>query len=223
MNIKIIAYLLLLSLLIVTAHAVEATQSLNSSIAENNTTTVETLQNSASSNLSEKELSHYMELLGPWSVEFNTSEKLSTEKIHLDAGKDESFLGVKVEGFELWCISLIDSMDHEVGVLTIMNLPRAEVINEETLDSLIDSVMDEFKVNMPAKTALEIEGTNGRQGVGYSSLYKRDIRSAAYPYKPYFDSFYNQDVTKNIIYYADFKDENEYNEVIESLHVERLY
>ncbi|HSD59038.1 MAG TPA: hypothetical protein VLB04_12740 [Methanotrichaceae archaeon] len=223
MNIKTVVHLLSLSLLIVTIQAGEATESLNSSLVETNTTVTETIQNSAYSNLPEKELSHHMELLGPWNVEFNTSEELSTEKIYMDAGKDEGFMGMKLEGLELWGISLIDSMDHEVGALIIMGMPRAVAMNEEELDSLIDSVMSGFKVDVPTKTALEIDGTSGRQGIGYSSSYKRDIRAATYPYKPYYDSFYNQNVTKSIIYYADFKDANEYNEVTGSLHVERLF
>ncbi len=223
MNIKTVVYFLVLLLLIMTAHAAEVIQNLNSSIAENNTTIAETMQNSTYSNLSDKELSHHMELLGPWSVEFNTSEKLSTEKMYMDAGKDEGIMGIKMEGLEMWAISLIDSMDHEVSTLVIMDLPRATVINEEMLDSLIDSVMSGFNVDIPIKTALGIDGTSGRQGEGYSSMYKRNIHVAAYPYKPYYDSFYNQNVSKSIIYFADYKDVNEYNELVGSMHVERLY
>lgn len=223
MNIKMIAHFLLLLLLIATAHAVESTQNPNFSLAENNTTMVTTMQNGAYSNLPEKEQSHHMELLGPWSVEFNTSEKLSAEKMYMDAGKDEGIMGIKMEGLEMWAISLIDSMDHEVSTLVIMDLPRATVINEEMLDSLIDSVMSGFNVDIPIKTALEIDGTSGRQGEGYSAMYKRNIHVAAYPYKPYYDSFYNQNVSKSIIYFADYKDANEYNDLVGSMHVERLY
>jgi hypothetical protein len=221
MNIKIVVRLLSLSLLISAIQAGDAAESLNSSIVETNTT--DTIQNSGYSNLPEKELSHHMELLGPWSVEFNTSEELSTEKMYFDAGKGEGVMGIKLEGLELWGITLIDSMDHEVGALFIMDMPRAVVMNKEDLDGLIDSVLSEFKVDVPTKTDIEIDGARGRQGIGYSSSYKRDIRAATYPYEPYYDSFYNQNVTKSIIYYADLKDANEYNEVARSLHVGRLF
>lgn len=217
---KIIVYLLSLSILIMAGQTVAATQNLGSSLAENNTTLMKTIQNDTNLNPIEKKQSYQMELLGPWTVEFNTSEELYAEKLHLDPS--EGFAGIEMEGFDIWGLSLIDSMDHEVGALMIIDSPRATVVNEETLDDLIDSVLDEFDVVMPAKTAMEIDGTSGRQGVGYSPMYKRDIRSAAYPFQPYYDSFYSQNVSKSLIYYMDLNNENEFSEVISSLHVERL-
>ena len=217
---KIIVYLLSLSILIVASQTVAATQNLSSSLVENNTTLTKTMQNDTNSNQLEKMLFYNMELLGPWTVEFNTSEELYAEKMYLDAG--EGLLGMDIEGFELWGLSFIDSMDHEVAVLMIMDFPRATVMNEVMLDDLIDSVLSEFQVSVPTKTALEIDGTSGRQGVGYSTMYNRDFRAAAYPFKPYYDPFYGQNVSKSLVYYFDLNNEDEFNEVIDSLHVERL-
>ncbi len=194
---------------------------MTSSLLENNTTMAE--QSSIYSNEPAKVSFHTMELLGPWRVEFNSSEKLSNEEFNIDMGENEGVMGMKIEGMELWGMSLIDSMDHEIGVLFIMDMPRATIMNDKMLDDLIDSVLSEFEVDMSAKTALDIDGTSGRRGVGFSSLYNRDIQGVAYRYDPYFDSFYNQNVTKSVIYYTDIRDANEYNDVIESLQVERLY
>jgi hypothetical protein len=223
MTTKLIVYLLSLSIFIMAMQTAEATQSLNSSLVDNNNTTLaKTLQNTDNLNQLQKKLSYHMEILGPWKVEFNTSETLSIEKTYLNGGEGQGLLGMNVEGLELWGLSIIDSMDHEVGALIIMDLPRATVMNDEMLDGLIDSVLSGFKVDMPVKTSLEIDGTGGRQGVGYSSMYKRDLRGASYPFQPYYDSFYNQNVSKSLVYYIDLNNENQFNEVVGSLHIERL-
>ena len=220
MKIKIIVCLLSLSVLIMTLQTVGATQSLNSSFKENNTTLTKTMQDKENLNPLQKKLTHNTEILGPWTVQYNTSEDLSTEKMHIDGSESEALLGMNVEGLDLWGVSLIDNMSHEVGALIVIDLPRATTTNPEMMDDLIKSVLNEFNVNLPTNSGLEIDGTSGRQGVGYSSLYNRDIRVAAYPLKPYYDSFYSQNVSKSLVYYTDLNNENEFNEVISSLHVE---
>jgi hypothetical protein len=155
-------------------------------------------------------------------VKFNTSEKLSLKKQYMSGDDSGSNSGMNIEGLEASGVSLIDDMDHEVGALILIDLPTSMPMEEESLDGLMDSIMSAYKVILPTKTALEIDGTSGRQGVGYSSTYKRDVRLAVYPFKPYYDSFYSQNVSKSIIGYVDLKDAKEYNEVIGSLNVERL-
>ena len=216
-----IVYFFSLSLLILAAMPGGAGQNMTSSLLENNTTMAE--QSSIYSNEPAKVSFHTMELLGPWRVEFNSSEKLSNEEFNIDMGENEGVMGMKIEGMELWGMSLIDSMDHEIGVLSIFDLPRAAMMNDDELDDLIDSTLSGFEVDMSAKTAMDIDGTSGRRGMGFSSPFNRDIQGVAYRYDSNYDSFYNQNVTKSIIYYADLRDANEYNDVIESLQVERLY
>lgn len=171
----------------------------------------------------EKELFPTMEILGPWRVEFNSSEKLSSEEFHFDEENSEEFFGMSIEGMEMWAMGLIDSMEHEVAFLWIMDLERASTTNDEMLDELMDSTLSEFGVDTTTKSTIQIDGNRARSAIGFSSMYNRNIQAFAYSYEPYFDSFYNQNVSKSFIYGIDFREVKEDNDLIESLHVERMY
>ena len=147
-----------------------------------------------------------MEILGPWRVEFNSTEKLSSEEFHLDSENSEYLFGISFEGMDLWGMSLIDSMDHEVAFLGIMEMSRAIVTNDEMLDELMDSTLSELEVDTSIKSTMEIGGNKARRAVGFSSMFNRNIQAFAYSYEPYFDSFFNQNVSKNFIYGFDLRD-----------------
>ena len=217
---KTIVNLLMMSLLAMAALPIGAGQVGVAIPSESNATMA--IANNASIE-PEEELFPTMEILGPWRVEFNTSEKLSTEDFYLDMGGSDIFEGLRMEGLELWGMSLIDSLDHDIAVLGILEMSRATITNDEILDDLMDSTLSEFEVDMSVKSTIQIDGNRARRAVGFSSMYNRNIQAFAYSYEPYFDSFYNQNVTKGIIYGIDFREAKEDNDLIESLHVERMY
>ena len=220
---KTIIYLLAMSFLAMAALQIGTGQIGIAPPSESNETTAMIAKEDSAYIEPEEELFHTMKILGPWRVEFNSTEKLSTEEFYLDMGDSDTFGGLRMEGVELWGMSLIDSMDHDIATLVILETARASITNDETLDELMDSTLSEFKVDTSVKSTMEIDGNRGRRAVGFSTMYNRNIQAFAYSYEPYFDSFYNQNVTKGIIYGIDFRDANEYGDLIDSLHVERLY
>ncbi len=217
---RIIVYLLMMSLLAIAALPTGTGQISATSSPESNATVAKA--DSAYVDPPEN-LFHIMEILGPWKVEFNSTEMLSTEEYHFDMAENEELLGMSMEGLDVWAMALIDSMDHEVALLWITESNRAAVTNEETLDGLMESILSMYDVDASTKSAIDIDGNKARKAVGFSTMYNRSIQAFAYSYEPYFDTFYNQNVSKSLIYGIDFRDVNEYNGLIESLHVENLY
>ncbi len=217
---KTIVNLLMMSLLAMAALPMGAGQVGVAIPSESNATMA--IANNASIE-PEEELFPTMEILGPWKVEFNSTEKLSSEEFHFDEENSEDFFGMSIEGMEMWAMALIDSMDHEIAFLWIMDLDRASTTNDEMLDELMDSTLSGFEVDTSIKSTVEIDGNRARRAVGFSSMYNRNIQAFAYSYEPYFDSFYNQNVSKSFIYGIDFREAKEDNDLIESLHVERMY
>jgi len=220
---KTIVYLLMMLLLAMAALPMGAGQIGAAPPSESNATTATIAKEDSAYMEPEEELFHNMEILGPWRVEFNSTEKLSSEEYHFDMENSEDLFGMSIEGMEMWAMALIDSMDHEVAFLWIMDLDRATTTDDEILDELMDSTLSEFGVDTSIKSTMEIDGNKARRAVGFSSMFNRNIQAFAYSYEPYFDSFYNQNVSKSFVYGVDFRDANEYNDVIESLHAEKLY
>lgn len=217
---KTIVNLLMMSLLAMAALPMGAGQVGVAIPSESNAVTA--IANNASIE-PEEELFHTMEIIGPWRVEFNSTEELSSEEFYMDMTDSRDLIGISFEGVELWGMSLIDSMDHEVVLLWIMDIERATIANDETFDELIDSTLSVFEVDTSIKSTIQIDGNRARRAVGFSSMYNRNIQAFAYAYEPYFDSFYNQNVSKSLIYGMDLRDAKEDNDLIESLHVERMY
>ena len=220
---KTIVYILMMLLLAIAALPICIGQISVAPISESNATTATIAKEDSAYIEPEEELFHTMEILGPWRVEFNSTEKLSSEEFHLDSENSEYLFGISFEGMDLWGMSLIDSMDHEVAFLGIMEMSRAIVTNDEMLDELMDSTLSELEVDTSIKSTMEIGGNKARRAVGFSSMFNRNIQAFAYSYEPYFDSIFNQNVSKNFIYGFDLRDANEYNDVIGSLHLEKMY
>jgi len=152
---------------------------------------------------------NYQESAGSWTVEFNSSQSFSIQKQQLNA-----------ESGSAWMVALDDSAGHEVAGVFLYDFQNLiSTDNTTILDSLIDNLLAAWQVPSSTKSSIWIDGTDGRQGEGYSSTYKRTARAAVYPYKSHYDSFYSQNATKNLVVYGSLQDVTEYNEIINSLHV----
>lgn len=172
---KTIVYILMMLLLAIAALPICIGQISVAPISESNATTATIAKEDSAYIEPEEELFHTMEILGPWRVEFNSTEKLSSEEFHLDSENSEYLFGISFEGMDLWGMSLIDSMDHEVAFLGIMEMSRAIVTNDEMLDELMDSTLSELEVDTSIKSTMEIGGNKARRAVGFSSMFNRNI------------------------------------------------
>ena len=119
-------------------------------------------------------------------------------------------------------VALHDREGHEVGGFVLCDYQNPMTTDNATLDGLIDAFLTGARqIPSSTKSTILIDGTDGHQGEGDSSTYKRTARAAVYPYKSHYDSFFSQNATKNAIVYASLQDLAEYNEIANSLHVTR--
>ncbi len=153
----------------------------------------------------------YQESAGPWTVVFNSSQNFSVQKQQLNEESDSA-----------WMVALHDSEGHEVGGFTLWDYQSLIPTDSAILDGFLDAFLTgAWQISSSTKSTISIDGTDGRQGEGYSSTYKRTARIAVYPYKSHYDSFYSQNVTRNLVGYASLQDLADYNEITNSLNVTR--
>lgn len=154
----------------------------------------------------------YHESAGPWIVEFNSSQSFSVQKQQVNME----------EGISGWAVTLVDSAGHEVAGFALYDFKNLMLADDTSLDTIMDGFLKgAWQVPSSIKSSIQIDGTDGRQGEGYSSAYKRTARATAYSYESHYDSFYSQNATKNFVVYGSLQDVTDYNEITNSLHVTR--
>jgi hypothetical protein len=149
---------------------------------------------------------HYQVTAGPWIVEFNSSQSLKTRSELSKSG-------------ESWLVTLVDGIGHEVAWFSLMTSANLLSATDDSLDKILDSFIESYQLTAPTKKPAKIEGINGRMAEGYSSSEQRPWRMILYPYKPFFDTFTNVDMSKNRIGFWTIQDLPEFSEIVESLHV----
>jgi hypothetical protein len=152
----------------------------------------------------------YKKTAGPWAVEFNATPGMNTRN-HYEPPTQE--------GYSWWMMTLIDKAGHEVAWLGFRSYSNPQKSSEDFLDQWLDNTIGIYKVTSPVKTSLTIDGTDGRMGEGYSSVFSRKWRGAVWPNHPYFDNFTNTNMSKHFIAFDSVQDQGEFQTIVDSLHV----
>ena len=158
-------------------------------------------------------LSHalpYKEKVGPWTAEFNCSQNLSFQK---EPGEPDS------SGSSTDAIYLMDEQGHQLGWFAFFSYSTLMRASEMNFDNILDSYTKSFKVTSPVKTSLDVDGTSGRMAEGYASDFSRKWRGVAWAYKPAFDSFTNNNMTKHYVAFNSLQEEANFQEIVGSVHV----
>lgn len=152
----------------------------------------------------------YKKTAGPWIVEFNGTPGMNTRNQYQEPTQ---------EGYSWWMMTLIDKAGHEVAWFSFRSYSNPQKASEDFLDNMLDRAVGLFKVTSPVKSSVTVDGTDGRQGEGYSSEFSRNWRGAVWPYRSEFDSFTNTNTTKHFIGFDSLQDPADFEAVTTSLHV----
>lgn len=153
---------------------------------------------------------YYIEDVGPWTVEFNSSQNLSFQKEHNPPGED---------GSSVDALYLLDEVGHQLGWFAFFSYSMLMKAEEENFDNILNVYIESFKVTSPVKTSLDVDGIPGRMAEGYSSDFSRKWHGAAWAYKPFFDSFTNTEMTKHYVAFNSLQEVENFQEIISSVNV----
>jgi hypothetical protein len=150
------------------------------------------------------------ETVGPWIVEFNSSQSYETRFEYKEPEQS---------GYSVWTLYLIDEMGHEVGWLNFRSYSYPQKATKDFLDAILDQAITAFKVTSPIKTSTVINSTEGRMGKGYSSWFSRMWHGIAWPYRPVFDPFTNTNTTRHYIDFNSLQETADFEAIASSLNV----
>jgi hypothetical protein len=152
----------------------------------------------------------YKKTAGPWTAEFNATPEMNTRNHYEEPTQ---------EGYSWWMMTLMDKAGHEVAWLSFRSYSNPQKSSDDFLDQWLDKTIGIYKVTSPTKTSVTIDGTNGRMAEGYSSEFSRKWRGIVWPYRSYFDTFTNTNMTKHFIALDSLQDQAEFQYLVDSLHV----
>jgi hypothetical protein len=150
------------------------------------------------------------ETVGPWIVEFNSSQSYETRTEYKEPEQS---------GYSVWTLYLIDEVGHEIAWFNFRSYSYPQKATKDFLDAIVDKAITTFKVTSPIKTSTVIDSTEGRMGKGYSSWFSTQYYIISWPYKPAFDPFTSTNTTRHYLDFNSRQDSAEFNAIASSLHV----
>jgi hypothetical protein len=150
------------------------------------------------------------ETVGPWIIEFNSSQSYETRYEYKEPEQS---------GYSVWTLYLIDEEGHEIAWFNFRSYSYPKKATKDFLDEMIDQAINAFKVTSPTKTNTVINSTAGRMGKGYSSWFSKMWHGVYWPYKPIFDPFTNTNTTRHYIDFGSLQETAEFEAIANSTHV----
>jgi hypothetical protein len=143
----------------------------------------------------------YYFVMGPWKVQFNSSQKLFP----------------KIKGDDM--INLLDADDHLVAWFGLLSYDTPTKTDKVFLDKVLDTQIQALSVTSPVKKSIIMDDTEGRMAEGYSSAYSRKWHGIIYPVGAKYDAFIGDNSTKYFVIFSSLQDTDQFQEVMDSAHV----
>jgi hypothetical protein len=146
---------------------------------------------------------------GSYTVKFNSSQELV---ILSPLPYQES--GSHAGG---WDITIQDNMTHTIENLYIVEEENIYPVSNDVIDSILDNNIAPLSGLKP-KTAIKLNGIDGRMAKGYDPQTGLNIKMAVAPFNPFYDSFFKRLAMNCTILFGGY-DLPVYYEIVDSLNI----
>jgi hypothetical protein len=108
-------------------------------------------------------------------------------------------------------------MTHTIENLYIVEEENIYPVSNDVIDSILDNNIAQLS-GLKAKTAIKLNGIDGRMAEGYDPQTGMNIKMAVAPFNPFYDSFFKRMAMNCTILFGGY-DLPVYNEIVDSLNI----